>query len=218
VVASAEPYIPISIDTKKEELSDPSDSIVLRSASSLWSIQTPPPAYQSGLRSSLRTASINVSAISVVDSPSPRGSPAGSVRSGNDGSGSSAVTLAEESANIVEVDLKVEPPSTEVEKGLWWDGYEQEEIAEKTQGKWSRNLRHKIFTLYRRLFTVVFVTNMAILVSIAVKGGADSKEIGQIVVANIFVSILMRQDHVVNAFFAVRILSFFFLAVLKLLV
>ncbi|PPR06777.1 hypothetical protein CVT24_011277 [Panaeolus cyanescens] len=85
---------------------------------------------------------------------------------------------------------------------LPWSGYQDDYMPEKTQGKWTRNLRHQIFSLYRRLFGVVFVTNMAIFISVCVKG-ANSKEIGGIVVANLFCAILMRQDHVINAFFNV---------------
>ncbi|PPQ69605.1 hypothetical protein CVT24_001361 [Panaeolus cyanescens] len=83
-----------------------------------------------------------------------------------------------------------------------WSGYQDDYIPEKTQGKFARNIRHQIFSLYRRLFGVVFVTNLAIFISVCVKG-ANAKEIGGIVVANLFCAILMRQDHVINAFFNV---------------
>ncbi|KAG5221330.1 NRPS protein biosynthetic cluster [Salix suchowensis] len=93
--------------------------------------------------------------------------------------------------------------SSTVEQGLAWAGYEDDEIPEKTQGKYVRNLRHQIFSLYRRLFGVVFVVNLGILIATLVKGGANSLELGQIVIANLFCAILMRQDYVINAFFNV---------------
>ncbi|KAF9013277.1 nonribosomal peptide synthetase 12 [Cyathus striatus] len=83
-----------------------------------------------------------------------------------------------------------------------WSGYEDDYLPEKKQGKIVRNLRHQIFTLYRRLFGVVFIINLAIFISVLVKG-TDSKQLGLIVVSNLFCAILMRQDYVINAFFTV---------------
>ncbi|KAH9480438.1 Adenylate-forming reductase 03009 [Psilocybe cubensis] len=81
-----------------------------------------------------------------------------------------------------------------------WSGYQDDVIPSKTQGKLVRNLRHQIFTLYRRLFGVVFITNMAIFISVIFKG-ANAQQIATIVIANLFCAILMRQDYVINAFF-----------------
>jgi len=89
------------------------------------------------------------------------------------------------------------------EKGLPWDGYLEDEIPKKMHGRILRNLRHQIFSLYRRLFGVVFVVNMAILISIFVKGHTNAQQLGLIVVSNLFCAILMRQDYVINAFFTV---------------
>ncbi|KAF8158152.1 nonribosomal peptide synthetase 12 [Crassisporium funariophilum] len=83
-----------------------------------------------------------------------------------------------------------------------WTGYENDVLPEKTQGKTIRNLRHQIFTLYRRLFGIVFLTNLAVFISVIFRG-ANSQQIGTIVIANLFCAILMRQDYVVNAFFTV---------------
>lgn len=90
-----------------------------------------------------------------------------------------------------------------IEKGYPWDGYLEDPIPDKTQAKWARNARHQIFSLYRRLFGVIFVVNIVILIVRLAQGGLSSPEIGKIAIANIFCAILMRQDHVVNAFFAV---------------
>ncbi|KAL0069768.1 hypothetical protein AAF712_003037 [Marasmius tenuissimus] len=88
------------------------------------------------------------------------------------------------------------------EKGLEWEGYEDDELPEKTNGHYLRNLRHQIFSLYRRLFGVVFIANMAVFIAFCVKG-ASVPQVGEVVVANLFAAILMRQDYVINAFFAV---------------
>ncbi|KAI0355003.1 nonribosomal peptide synthetase 12 [Trametes cingulata] len=93
--------------------------------------------------------------------------------------------------------------TSSLESGNFWDGYLDDELPEKTQGHIFRNIRHQIFSLYRRLFGVVFVTNMAIFIATLVRGGASAEQLGLIVVANLFCAILMRQDYVINAFFTV---------------
>ncbi|KAI0661943.1 hypothetical protein C8Q70DRAFT_614040 [Cubamyces menziesii] len=90
--------------------------------------------------------------------------------------------------------------------GPSWDGYLDDELPEKTQGHWTRNLRFQIFSLYRRLFGIVFITNMAVFIATCVQSGvqgADAQFIGKVAIANIFVAVLMRQDYVINAFFTV---------------
>ncbi|KAF8212545.1 hypothetical protein K438DRAFT_1928614 [Mycena galopus ATCC 62051] len=84
-----------------------------------------------------------------------------------------------------------------------WEGYEKDVLPDKLQRKKARNLRHLIFSLYRRLFSVVFVTNMTILVTLMFRGGADAQRVGLMSLANLFVAILMRQAYVVNVFFNV---------------
>lgn len=81
------------------------------------------------------------------------------------------------------VEIKSEAVSS-TEEGHPWAGYEDDIIPEKTQGHNVRNLRHHIFTLYRRLFGVVLVTNLAIFVSIAIRG-ANALRIGEIVIGNL---------------------------------
>ncbi|KAH8104625.1 nonribosomal peptide synthetase 12, partial [Cristinia sonorae] len=87
--------------------------------------------------------------------------------------------------------------------GTSWEGYENDVLPQKIHRKFLRNLRHQIFSLYRRLFGVVFVVNMAILISIFVKGGANAQELGLVVVANLLCATLMRQDYVINTFFTI---------------
>lgn len=68
----------------------------------------------------------------------------------SDSSSTDSHTLASSSSSVTE---KVEVSS--VEKGdvaLAWEGYEDEDLPNKTQGKYIRNIRHQVFSLYRRLF------------------------------------------------------------------
>ncbi|KAH9947568.1 hypothetical protein B0H21DRAFT_737833 [Amylocystis lapponica] len=98
-------------------------------------------------------------------------------------------------------DHKIEVLSAD-EKGISWDGYDEDALPDKTQGKFVRNLRFQVFSLYRRLFGVVFITNMAVFIAYCVQG-ANAKQLGQVVVANLFVAILFRQEYVVNTWFTV---------------
>lgn len=92
------------------------------------------------------------------------------------------------------------------EKGktkLAWEGYEDDYLPSKAQVKPVRNLRHILFTIYRRIFGVIFIVNMSIFISTAVRGFENANYLGLVVVANLFASILMRQEYVVNSFFIV---------------
>ena len=107
-------------------------------------------------------------------------------------------------ASISEKKLAFEQLPVLEKQGHFWDGYEDDIIPDKTQGKFTRNLRHQVFSLYRRLFGLVFTANMAILIATFVRpGGVDAQYLGLIVVSNLFCVILMRQDYVINAFFTV---------------
>lgn len=92
--------------------------------------------------------------------------------------------------------------SSSDEKGFAWAGYEVDILPEKTQGKYVRNLRHQVFTLYRRLFGVVFIANMAVFITILCRG-TNALKVGEIAIANLLCAILMRQDYVINLFFNV---------------
>lgn len=104
-------------------------------------------------------------------------------------------------ASIKGVTIK-EAPAKAFEEGLYWEDYDTIELPEKEQSKWARNLRHQIFTLYRRLFSIVFIVNIAIFISFLVRG-SDAGHIATAVTANLLCSVLMRQDHVINLLFTI---------------
>ncbi|KAG8748568.1 hypothetical protein FRC10_003702 [Ceratobasidium sp. 414] len=85
--------------------------------------------------------------------------------------------------------------------GNAWDGYLDDDLPEKNEPKVIRNLRHLVFSLYRRLFGVVFIVNMSIFIHALAKGGLPANHIGTIVVGNICAAVLMRQDYVLNLIF-----------------
>lgn len=96
------------------------------------------------------------------------------------------------------------PRSKEIDEKLGnpWDGYEDQDVPQKTQSRPVRNLRLQIFTVYRRLFSVAFTINMAIFISYAVRG-YSSRKVAEVTVANLFIAVVMRQDYVINVIFYV---------------
>lgn len=102
--------------------------------------------------------------------------------------------------DVESVDHASSSSSIETKTEPFWSGYEKDVLPDKSQGRIARNLRHQVFSLYRRLFGVVFVANLAIFVAILFRG-ASTPHLGQIVLANLCCAILMRQDYVINAFF-----------------
>lgn len=113
---------------------------------------------------------------------------------------SNAKSLSLSMISTVVGDQSSKSETSSVLEKLPWDGYLEQDIPEKTQGKVMRDLRHLVFTIYHRLFGVVFITNLAILIALLVYG-VNSQRLGLITVANVFVAILIRQDYVVNALF-----------------
>ncbi|KAF9641918.1 hypothetical protein BDM02DRAFT_3080189, partial [Thelephora ganbajun] len=82
-----------------------------------------------------------------------------------------------------------------------WDGYLDEEYVDKKHPKIIRNLRHMFFSAYRRLFTLTFVTNMSVFVALAAIHRANTGNIAYAVVTNFAVSILVRQEYIINFLF-----------------
>lgn len=89
------------------------------------------------------------------------------------------------------------------EKGLYWEGYLEEEYVEKKDAKPIRNLRYLLFSVYRRLFGITFAANMSVLLALTVTHQANTGKIAYGVISNIFVSVLMRQEYVVNYLYTI---------------
>jgi hypothetical protein len=77
-------------------------------------------------------------------------------------------------------------------------------LPDKRQSKLVRNLRHTWFTVYRRLFSIVFLANLAATIVVVVKYGIPNVPYPIITTAtsgNFFVAVLIRQDFFVNIMF-----------------
>ena len=89
------------------------------------------------------------------------------------------------------------------EKADWWEGYLDEEYLEKKDPKPVRNLRYMFFSVYRRLFSITFAANMSVLIGLTATHQANTRKIAYAVISNISVSILMRQEYVINTLFSI---------------
>lgn len=87
----------------------------------------------------------------------------------------------------------MEDPSPHIDGG--WEGYVEAKLPEKCERKLLRNVRHHILNVYRRLFSVVFFVNLGILIFTVIRG-ASTEYVGKIVVTNLFVAVIIREEHV----------------------
>jgi len=66
-----------------------------------------------------------------------------------------------------------------------------------------RNLRYLFFSVYRRLFGITFVANMSVFIGLVATHQANTGKIAYAIVSNFLVSILMRQEYVINVLFSI---------------
>ncbi|CAM1508539.1 Fc.00g053870.m01.CDS01 [Cosmosporella sp. VM-42] len=65
-----------------------------------------------------------------------------------------------------------------------------------------RGLRHRVFIVYRTLFSLIGIMNLAALVSVIVFG-PGSRWLGTITAINLTMAVLVRQDMVINALYSI---------------
>ncbi|KAF8849268.1 nonribosomal peptide synthetase 12 [Acephala macrosclerotiorum] len=85
------------------------------------------------------------------------------------------------------------------------DFLEKFELPPKKGRHGLRALRHRIFSLYRRLFSMVFVGNIIAVLSMIGLGktGHALQNVSTAVAANLCMAVLMRQEHVINLLFTI---------------
>ena len=77
-------------------------------------------------------------------------------------------------------------------------------IPSKAQPKPIRNLRHRVLIIYRRLFTLVTIGNLAAITCIfALRLGTSKPVLETITAANLTLAVVIRQDYVINSLFAI---------------
>lgn len=90
----------------------------------------------------------------------------------------------------------------DLERGLQVQSTDQiPPLPAKRQSKFVRGIRHTYFTVYRRLFSIVFLLNLIALVTVLVKMGLHklpATDMATASSANFLVAILIRQDYIAN--------------------
>ncbi|KAL3454585.1 hypothetical protein BJX65DRAFT_315732 [Aspergillus insuetus] len=76
-------------------------------------------------------------------------------------------------------------------------------LPEKTLNKPWRGLRHRIFIVYRTLFSFVWLSNIITLICFLALPSIDRRHISTIAFANLTTAILVRQDMVINILYTV---------------
>ncbi|KAL2069906.1 hypothetical protein VTL71DRAFT_14585 [Oculimacula yallundae] len=104
-----------------------------------------------------------------------------------------------------QMQLTVGPPSTSSSSDSESDYSEKFALPEKKGRHGLRALRHKVLSLYRRLFTLVFVVNLVAVYLMVAFGrtGKGLQNISTAIAANLTMAVLMRQEYVINALFTV---------------
>lgn len=77
-----------------------------------------------------------------------------------------------------------------------------EPVPEKSLPQPLRGLLYRIFIPYRFLFSLVWIVNIAVAVAVFIRG-PDREWLGNMVAVNLAIAVLIRQDHVINALYAV---------------
>ncbi|KAL2809216.1 hypothetical protein BJX63DRAFT_435352 [Aspergillus granulosus] len=76
-------------------------------------------------------------------------------------------------------------------------------LPEKTLSKPWRGLRHRIFIVYRTLFSLIALANIAVLICLLAIPSIDRRHISTIAFVNLTFAVLVRQDMVINALYTV---------------
>ncbi|KAL9942564.1 hypothetical protein ACHAO3_005188 [Verticillium nonalfalfae] len=81
-------------------------------------------------------------------------------------------------------------------------GHLDEDVPSKTHRKPFRNLRNRLLIVYRRLFTLVGLFNIAAVIAL-VLAGPTQEWIGIITSINLATAVLVRQEFVINALYTI---------------
>ncbi|KAG6832066.1 hypothetical protein H0H92_005488 [Tricholoma furcatifolium] len=99
------------------------------------------------------------------------------------------------------INKDVDPSALESQSSVW-SGYKQDILPAKSE-RWSwSNLRYRIASVCRHLFGLVIFLNLLALIGVASED-ANPLIVSEVVVVNLFLSVLMRQDYVVDAIYLV---------------
>ena len=87
------------------------------------------------------------------------------------------------------------------EKQVDWTVHATQELCQKRNGSTIRNIRHRVMSMYRRLFAVIFLVNLAVAASFAATGVASLDRIASACLGNLTAAVVIRQEHFINLLF-----------------
>ncbi|KAF7175100.1 hypothetical protein CNMCM7691_006504 [Aspergillus felis] len=76
-------------------------------------------------------------------------------------------------------------------------------LAEKKNRKAIRGLRYRVFIVYRRLFTLIWLANIAALLCVLLIPNTGPRWISTIAFINLTIAVLVRQDAVINILYTI---------------
>ncbi|KAI5812514.1 hypothetical protein BZA77DRAFT_347022 [Pyronema omphalodes] len=82
-----------------------------------------------------------------------------------------------------------------------WTEIATQELAQKRHGSIFRNIRYRIMSMYRRLFTVIFLINLIIAICLADKKMGTIDRIANACLGNLAAAVLIRQENFINYLF-----------------
>lgn len=91
--------------------------------------------------------------------------------------------------------------TVDVEKQEDWTVHAGHELAEKRHGSVARNIRYRLMSVYRRLFSIVFLANLGMAIAIAVTKRCTVEWLAAACLGNLTATVVMRHDHMVNMLF-----------------
>lgn len=89
----------------------------------------------------------------------------------------------------------------DLEKQADWTVYATQELCQKRNGSIMRNIRHRVMSMYRRLFAVIFLVNLAVAVSFAATEVVSLDRIASACLGNLTAAVVIRQEHFINLLF-----------------
>jgi uncharacterized membrane protein len=95
-------------------------------------------------------------------------------------------------------DIDVEKQEQDIED---WTEIATQELAKKRHGSIFRNIRYRIMSMYRRLFTVIFLINLIIALCLANMKMGSIDRVANACLGNLMAAVVIRQEHFINLLF-----------------
>ncbi|CCX13166.1 Similar to hypothetical protein AOL_s00188g124 [Arthrobotrys oligospora ATCC 24927]; acc. no. EGX44786 [Pyronema omphalodes CBS 100304] len=82
-----------------------------------------------------------------------------------------------------------------------WTEESHRQLNQKNHGVFLRNLRYRLMSMYRRIFTLVFCVNLALLLFLSIGEKPYLAKISNASLGNLLAAVLIRNDNIINFLF-----------------